>query len=153
LNIDIRHHRIFPSDLVYKQLTRTGYLFPCPKQQNDIPDAPIFGFALLTDCPAAVKRGDLVHVFTEDNMAGGVIDHQVSLTDDAAVFLVCGYWYLRAFPFHVSGWFHICTSACFALVLGHATDSQRNHGFITNKAKDKPLELFQGFYCELKCFV
>jgi hypothetical protein len=58
-NIDIRHHRIFLSDLVYEQLTRMGYLVARPKQQNDIPDAPIFGFALPTNWPAAVKRGDL----------------------------------------------------------------------------------------------
>jgi hypothetical protein len=85
-------------------------------------------------------------------MAGCVIDRQVSSTDNAAVFLVRGYWYPRASPFHILGWFHIRTSARFPLVLGHATDNQRNHWFITNKAKDKPLESFQGFYCELKCF-
>jgi hypothetical protein len=81
----------------------------------------------------------------KDDVAGGVIDRQVSSTDDAAVFLVRGYWYLRAAPFHVSGWFHICTSACFALVPGHATDSQRDHWFITNKAEGEPIESFQGF--------
>jgi hypothetical protein len=152
-NIDLGHHRIFPSNLVYEQLTRTGYLVARPKQQHDILDAPIFGFVLPTDCLAAVKRGDLVHVFTEDDMAGGVIDRQVSSTDDTAVFLVRGYWYPRTSPFHVSGWFHIRTSARFALVLGHATDNQRDHWFITNKAEGEPLELFQGFYCELKFLV
>jgi hypothetical protein len=152
-NIDVRHHRIFPSYLIYEQLTRMGYLVARPKQQNDIRDAPIFGFALPTDCPAAVKCGDLVHVFTEDDMAGGIIDRQVSSTDDAAVFLFHGYWYPRTSPFHVSGWFHIRTSARFAPVLGHATDSQRDHWFITNKAEDKPLDSFQGFYCELKLLV
>jgi hypothetical protein len=152
-NIDIGHHRIFPSDLAYKQLTRTGYLVSRPKQQYDVPDAPIFGFSLPTDCPAAVKCGDLVYVFTEDNVAGGVIDRQVSSTDDAAAFLVRGYWYPRTAPFHVSRWFHIRASARFALVPGHTTDSQRDHWFITNKAEDEPLELFQGFYCELKFLV
>jgi hypothetical protein len=67
-NIDIGHHRIFPSDLAYKQLTRTGYLVLHPKQQYDIPDVPIFGFLLPTNCPAAVKRGDLVYVFTKDDV-------------------------------------------------------------------------------------
>jgi hypothetical protein len=114
---------------------------------------PIFGFLLPTDCPAAVKCGDLVNVFTKDDVAGSVIDRQVSSTDDAAVFPVCSYWYLRAAPFHVSGWFYIRTSARSALVPGHAKDSQRDHWFITNKAEDKPLKSFQGFYSELKLLV
>jgi hypothetical protein len=149
-NIDIGHHRIFPSDLAYEQLTRTGYLAPRLKQQYDVPDAPIFGFSLPEDCPTAVKRGDLVYVFTEDDVAGGIIDRQVSSTDDEAIFLVCSYWYPCAAPFHVSGWFHIHTSARFALVPGHATDSQRDHWYITNKAEGEPIESFQGFYCKLK---
>jgi hypothetical protein len=147
-NIDLKHCHIFPSNLVYEQLTRTGYLVMRLGQQDDISDAPIFEFALPNNCLAAVKRGDLVHVFTENNMAGGVIDCQVSSTDNAALFLVRSYWYLRASPFHVSGWFHICISACFALVPGHTTDNQHDHWFVTNKAEDEPLKSFQGFYCE-----
>jgi hypothetical protein len=149
-SIDMEHHRVFPSDLVYEQLTRTGYLAPRLKQEYDVPDAPIFGFSLPDDCPAAVKRGDLVYMFTEDDVAGGVIERQVSSTDSAAIFLVRGYWYPRAAPFHVSGWFHIRTAARFASVPGHATDSQRDHWYITNEVEDKPMERFQGFYCKLK---
>jgi hypothetical protein len=79
-NIDLEHHHLFPSDLVYKQLTRTGWLVVRLEQLDNILDTSVFEFALLTDCLAVVKCRDLVHVFTQGNMAGGVIDRQVSST-------------------------------------------------------------------------
>jgi hypothetical protein len=145
-NIVVRHQHIFPLDPVYEQLTRTGWLVVRLEPLEDIPDAPVFEFVLSTNCLAAVKRDDLVHVFTEGDMAGGVIDGQVSSTHTAALFLVHGYWFLRESPFHVSGWFHICVSACFALVPGHAMDNQRDHWFITNKAKGEQPKSFWRFY-------
>jgi hypothetical protein len=121
----------------------------CSEPLEDIPDTPVFEFALPTDCPVAVKCGNLVHVFTKGNMAGSAIDCQVSSMDTAALFLVCSYWFPHESPFHVSGWFHICVSACFALVLGHATYSQHNHWFITNKAKGKQPKSFRCFTVSL----
>jgi hypothetical protein len=147
-SIDMEHHHVFPSDLAYEQLTRTGYLAPRTEHEYHIPDAPIFGFSLPDDCPAVVKRGDLVYMFTEDDVAGGVVERQVSSSDTAAIFLVRGYWYPRAAPFHVSGWFHIRTGARFASIPGHATDSQRDHWYITNE--NEPIKRFKGFYCKLK---
>jgi hypothetical protein len=145
-NIDFEHHHVFPSDVVYKQLTHTCYLVKRLEQQVDIVDAPVFKFSLPNNCPAAVKHGDLVHLFTENNMAGSIIDCQVSSTDTAALFLVCSYWDLRASPFHVSGWFHVRVLACFALVLGHTTDSQRNHCYVTNKPEGEQPKSYPGFY-------
>jgi hypothetical protein len=152
LNIDLEHHHLFPSDLVYKQLTRTGWLVVHLEQLDNIPDTPVFEFALLTDCLVAVKCSDLVHIFTQGNMAGGVIDRQVSSTDTTALFLVHSYWFPRESPFHVSGWFHVRVLARFAQVLGHATDNQRNHWFITNKTEGKQPKSFRRFYSKLLRF-